>query len=199
MLLGQSNFGLGVAYHYLHINDSAIRYYEEAKPLLTAKRDSFNLLGLQQNIAWLFRDTTRISDLENYYDVLLSKKYEQGDLKGVSALRYNVGLLHLGAENYYSAEKYFKQSKEVSKANEFKYDHAKALKGLALVEKGKNKYQKALSYWISYDSIMTSNFFAEDHIDKILKLQEEFKTAEIERENEIKQAEIDQNKRQIVL
>ena len=191
VLLGNSYLGLGSGFQFLHINDSAYYYYERARPFLTHKEDTINLIGIESNISLM---SDNFQDKENKYLILARIREDLGDYLGVTACYYNLGMLYVENLNYKEANKSFYKSYELAKNHNYRNDLIKAQRGLAISSFYMGDKEKAFKYFLEYDSAAAKWLYSEEYNDKILELETKYKTSEIERDNAIKQAEIDEKK-----
>ncbi len=190
VLLGKSSLGIGAAYHSLdNHTDSALYFYSVAKPFLSHTKDVVELSGLNSNIAMLLENSP---DKEASYLTLAKIREEQEDWLGASATHNNLGILYLETNEPQKAYNSFIKSFTIADKNEFKADANAARRGLIKASYYLGKPDEAFKHFLAYDSLTFTRLHSEDYGHKILELETEFKTAEVERDNLLKQAEIDE-------
>jgi signal transduction histidine kinase len=190
VLLGKSSLGVGAAYQFLEdYTDSALYFYSIAKPYLLHTKDSVELTGLNSNIAMLLENSP---DKEYSYLTLVKIREEQADWLGASATHNNLGILYLEMNMPQKAYDSFVKSFTIADTSGFKSDANIARRGLIKASYYLGKTDEAFSHFLAYDSLTFTRLHSEDYGNKILELETKFKTAEIERDNLLKQAEIDE-------
>lgn len=190
VLLGKSSLGIGAAYQFLEdYTDSALYFYSIAKPYLLYSKDSIELSGLKSNIAMLVENSP---DKEKSYLALAKIREDQGDWLGATATHNNLGVLYLEIDKPQKAYDSFLKSYKIAQTNGFNADASTAQRGLIKASYYLGKTEEAFGHFLAYDSLTFTRLHSEDYEHKILELETKFKTAEIERDNLLKQAEIEE-------
>jgi len=194
--LGKSYLGIGASHQQLEHNDSAYYYYNLAKPYLMQIKDSVELLGIEANITLMMND---FKEKEERYKLQAEIRHDLGDLLGETQSYNNLGLLYLNHKYYDKAFIYYNKSYDIAIKKDYNNDYFTSKRGLALSLYYLGEYQKAVEYFIEYDSVFHMGVHSADYKDKILELETKYKTAEIERDNLLKQNQIEENKHKLNL
>ena len=197
--IGKSLLGIGNVKYFLLEFDSAMKYYASSIPYLYASGDSSDARGAINNIAVIFNEYQNYDqsiDLLN--GILLSSELSK-DTVTITTFSRNFGLALLSLNRTSDAEEAFQMSLAYATASNAVKDQIYALSGLIKVAQQNKELENSTEYFQLIDSLI-NEYFHHDQTDKILELETKFRTAEIERDNAIKQAKIEvQDQRMIYL
>ncbi|MEP5611111.1 MAG: sensor histidine kinase [Cyclobacteriaceae bacterium] len=193
-LIARSYLGLGAGYQFVHQPDSAFFFYELSEPILIRQNDTFNLYGIQSNRAMLLNN---LEDKKKIYKFLILSRESIRDFSGVTANYFNLGMAFYQNNEFDSAYANFFISHSIATENQFREDLLKATRGMTYSLLKLNRKDEAFEYFEQYDSSAFKWAYNADYNDKILELETKFKTAEIERDNALKQTEIETTQSQL--
>jgi two-component system NarL family sensor kinase len=189
-LLSRANWGVGIGYYYMQQYDSSIQYLEKALVYYKRIDDVDTQISLLNNIAIFHAKLGRKKEVEATYELLfaLAERSENKDFLFQIVLNRMTDLYD--SSNYQQAKIY---------ADEFismlddsgNFDLKKPYRYIARTHYQLGQHETASNYFYKYDSL-ASNLLDEDYNDKILELETQFKTAEIEKENALKQLQIEE-------
>jgi two-component system, NarL family, sensor kinase len=196
--VANTNYGLGAALQQMEKYDSSKIYYKQAISYFLEVDDSVTLSYLYSNLSLLYYKSNQPDSMLYYSTSALEIQLKTKDRYGSGASYSNLGLVAKDKGEYKEAIKYYKKSSiEYQKVN-FIRGYSISLRELALSHYFLNSFDSAAYYFYAYDSI-GHHLFHQDYEDKILELETKFKTAEIERDNALKQAEIENNQQRLTL
>ncbi|MEQ8906353.1 ATP-binding protein [Ekhidna sp.] len=178
--------------------DSIFLYFEKALPHLIIENDKKNIEGLNSNIELILINLGEIDSAKSLIKNTLKKREENDDKIGVLGSLNNIALLYRKSKNYNEAEKYYIETFNLAKSDSLLNQMTSAKLGLARLFMEKGEFHKSLSNFLEYDSLNKLSLNAEFQ-KQIANSETKFKTAEIERDNALKQAEIEENRRQLLL
>ncbi|WP_420317785.1 tetratricopeptide repeat-containing sensor histidine kinase [Ekhidna sp.] len=188
-------FGLAAAYQLLNKYDSSLIYYEQTVPLFQINNDSTTLSYLFSNLGMLHSKLGDYNESKVYFSKAKDIQLIQKNYLALGDTYYNLGLANFqmgeiesGLINYKLALKYYSDDESVSKT----------LKAIGKAFYELNVYDSSSYYYFQFDSL-NHDILHSEYEDKILELETKFKTAEIERDNALKQAEIEKNKRELTI
>ncbi|MEQ6167029.1 sensor histidine kinase [Ekhidna sp. MALMAid0563] len=191
-------YGLGAAFQQMEQYDSSYYYYRKAIGFYKKSKSQITLSYLFSNLSLLFFHTNQLDSMEHYSKAALDIQTKIGDKYGSGASYSNLGLIAREKRDYASAIQYYRKSISDYAEMNFTKGYSESLRYLAITFYMLNHSDSAARYFYMYDSI-GHDILHEDYQDKILELETKFKTAEVERDNAIKQAEIEENKRQLLI
>ena len=195
-LLALSNFGLAAAYQHLHIYDSSIYYHDEAITYFESVGDSLILSYLYGNLSLLYSNIDSIHKMELYSTMALSIQKKYGDHYGIGASLSNLGLAAMKEQKYDLAIELYKNSLLEFQLTGNKKEYSESQRWIGICYFLKDKQDSASYYFYKY-AIEGHNLYHQDYQNQILELETKYRTSEISKENAIKQAEIEKNRKQI--
>ena len=179
----RSSYGnIGSTYDNMGKPDSALYYFKKALALYKDKEDKTNLARLYNQIGDAYRSEQQSDSALGYLQNANKLFNELGDGKGLVLSAQALGKLYLQLNNYTKAESYLLQALEIAQKTKQKDDEKDIHFLLAKTYTAEKKYQKAIDYFLKYDSL-NSNLSEINNAQKIADLQTNF-------EVEKKQAEI---------
>ena len=191
-------YGLGAAFQQMEQYDSSYYYYRKAIGFYKKSKSQITLSYLFSNLSLLFFHTNQLDSMEHYSKAALDIQTKIGDKYGSGASYSNLGLIAREKRDYASAIQYYRKSMSDYAEMNFTKGYSESLRYLAITFYMLNQSDSAARYFYMYDSI-GHDILHEDYQDKMLELETKFKTTEVERDNAIKQAEIEENKRQLLI
>ena len=196
--IANANYGIGAALQQMELYDSSKVYYKVAIKYFEEVNDKLTLSYILSNLSLLHHMLDQKDSMKFYSNLALNIQLNIGDKYGSGASYSNLGLISKNEGKYQEASKYYLSS--LSEYSEVGYikGRSETLRSLGITYFLLGKYDSSAYYFYTYDSI-GHDVFHEDYQDKILELETKFKTAEIERDNALKQAEIEENKKQLAL
>ncbi len=198
-LSGEIHLGIGAAYQDLDMNDSALYHYEKALPLLSQKNDQKNLLGLEANISLIYEEMDRTKPSMQSLLRVVAEQKKHGFTENLIGSYNNLARLYYHQSNPQKALQIYDSAIQLHSKIGNNILIADTYFGKALCFQNMKNYQLANHFFLIYDSII-SPFYHEDYSNKILELETKYRTAEVERDNALKQAQIiAQNQRMIYL
>lgn len=203
-LMGKALLGLGIIHHEKKHIDSAAHYYTRSLELFKRLKDDNNIDGVYNNMALLLMasSTNQPNDsIKQTIKDLLNRSFEgrlaRNDVEKIVHSIGNIGLFHYKNGNYTTSIDYYKQSLEISKQKNLSYSLHSALRMIALNHSQLGNNQIAIESFLKYDSL-TFKYTQKAYSDKILELETKFRTAEIERDNALKQAQIETQEQRMI-
>lgn len=196
-IMGKAYLGLGAAYQMSSILDSSIHYYKLAEPLLIKIKDSSNLAGLFSNLALIENKTNNFTQAVSHLKASLLLRQKNRDSVGLTDTYRNIGEVQYKNANYDEALHNFETSLNIAQTKNLTQAARTALNGIIRSYVAKQDFQNSSRYILLYDS-MVLNTLHQDYSDKILELETKFRTAEIERDNAVKQAQIETQDRRLI-
>ena len=199
-LKAKALMGIGSAKLISKRYDSAIHFYKLALPLYQSntKLNFEDIIGLYNNIGILELRRLNIETAKKYFDKSIQMSFNYNDSTKTANALFNLGKLYFNQDLTLS-ESYFEQAQNLALLNEDLILAFKTYKELAHVKFKQKKFEEAVDAFFTYDSLASIHLNS-DYSDKILDLETKYRTAEIERENAIKQAQIEvQEQRMIYL
>jgi len=116
---------------------------EERLKKMPEYRDSY-FVHITTNIGICYYNLNQFDEAITYYEAAL-KEAEKIDDSYIKATVYNqLGLLFIETKDFKQAQFFYRKSFEVTKKENYRAEYAAALKGLAIVDKEKGLYNKAL-------------------------------------------------------
>ncbi|MEQ9465984.1 MAG: sensor histidine kinase [Ekhidna sp.] len=197
-LISKALLGLGAAYHSLDSLDKALHYYSLSIPLLEIEGDTSNLSGVYSNLGLIQSGKAMINDAYSSFKKALFNQAKSKDSIFMMETFFNLGMALSKSGLHEKALVYLDSSRYISHLTNSTEGLSRATRQMAIEYYYLDNFRASSSYFFSYDSIGHDLFHQSDK-EKILELETKFKTAEIERDNAFKQAEIAQNKRQLLL
>lgn len=198
MLIGKGYLGIGGVQLIKQLEtpenasyDSILYYFNLALPYLKEEKDLENIEGLYTNIALISVNTGQISSAKKSLEQGLKSRLNREDTVGIIASLNNIGLLYRKSKNLETAVKYYNQSYNLASAKSMLNEMSSTKLGLARMYLENKDYSKALSHYLAYDSLNTLSLNAE--------FQKQIADAETKYETAEKQAELERNKRRIIL
>lgn len=191
-------FGLGASYQLLGKYDSSLLYYEQTIPLLRSNSDSTTLSYIYSNLGILYSKLEKYSESEYFFNSAKNIQLLEVNMIGLADSYYNLGLVNSQNNQFKKALNYYKESLSLYAKSNDDLTIAKTLKAIGKAYHKINKYDSSSFYYYKYDSL-NHDVFHQEYDDKILELETKFKTAEFERDNALKQGEIEQNQQQLTI
>jgi len=178
--------------------DSTLIYYAEALPALKEEKDSINISGLYTNVGLVMKSMGKLDSAKFYLEKSFINRFKIHDARGIVESTNNMGQLNFSLQKYEEAQAFFEEAIILAKSSRLLDQQVKSTKNLAKVLSKRNKKTRAIEKFEEYDSL-NSIYQDSTFIASITELDKKYKTAEIEKDNALKQSEIDKNKRQIIL
>ncbi|MEQ9302828.1 MAG: tetratricopeptide repeat protein, partial [Marinoscillum sp.] len=195
--MGKALLGIGAGYYFQGKNDSALHYYLMALPIFEETKDSVNLLGTRSNVGLLLDEKGDFETAIRYYQEYVEHQIKLENYKGATGAYYNMGLFCMNRNQLETAVDFYEISDSIATVNKYSSDRAKAILGLAKSYNLMGRYEEANKKFILLNEVSTE-FLHEDYSDKILELETKFRTAEIERDNALKQAQIETQEQRMI-
>ncbi|SNT19402.1 Signal transduction histidine kinase [Ekhidna lutea] len=196
--VANANYGLGAAYQRMELYDSSEIRYRKAISYFLKSKDEITLSHLYSNLSLLHYKENELDSMRYYSNKALTIQLKIKDRYGAGASYSNLGLIAKDQGRFKDAIKFYKASLNEYDEAEYIYGYSEALRRLGVTYYLMNESDSSSYYFFVYDSI-GHDVFHQDYQDKILELETKFKTAEIERDNALKQAEIEENRRQLMI
>lgn len=193
-----SLFGLGSAYQSLDQYDSAFSYYQKSIGYFIKEQDSLIVSYLFSNLSLLSYDFGDLSESKRYSDEALAIQLAINDKFGSGASYSNLGLIAREQGRLPDAIEFYSSSMNEYAQAEYLKGYSETLRWLGITYHKMELFDSASQYFYKYDSI-GHDLFHTDYQDKILELETKFQTAEVERDNALKQAEIEEKKSQLLI
>lgn len=193
-----SIYGIATSFQSLKNYDSALHYYHESIKYYSKEKDSVTLSYLYSNMSLLNYDHGYKSESQYFSDLALEIQLRIGDKYGSGASYSNLGLIAREEGEFEDAIQYYKQSMREYVAVDYTKGYSETLRWLGITYYRTGSLDSSSTYFYKYDSI-GHDLFHTDYQDKILELETKFQTAEVERDNALKQAEIEENRRQLLI
>ncbi len=192
-------WGLGNTYFYMDQIDSAILYWGRSVDFFKAVSDTSNTINLLINIGFLNQKLGNIDSSEHIYQEVLDLTSHQKDSVALGIMYGNISDSYRSNENYDKALEYALLG--------LKIEEEKGRDGTRLIRAHDklwelyleiNNFEKAALHFKIYDSLST-DLLSQDYNDKILELETKFKTSEFEKDNALKQVQIESQERNLIL
>lgn len=193
-----SIYGIATSFQSLKNYDSALHYYDESIKYYSREKDSVTLSYLYSNMSLLNYDHGHTSESQHFSDLALEIQLRIDDKYGSGASYSNLGLIAREQGKFEDALQYYKKSMKEYRAVEYTKGYSETLRWLGITYYKIGLLDSSSNYFYKYDSI-GHDLFHTDYQDKILELETKFQTAEVERDNAVKQAEIEENRRQLLI
>lgn len=191
-------FGLAAGYQTIRKYDSAIFYYRQSVRLFRENRDSTTLSFLYSNLGLLFGKMNNQDSSQAYFSKAVELQLELELMDYAADSYYNLGVIAADGNHLSEALTFFVECIRLQQLSSNEQGYAKVLRATARTQFKLGNYRQAANTFFLYDSL-GHDVFHEDDKEKILELETKFKTAEIERDNAIKQTEIEENQRQLTI
>ncbi|WP_425392793.1 tetratricopeptide repeat protein [Ekhidna sp.] len=191
-------YGLGAAFQQSKVFDSAEYYYKKSIPFFKDSGDELTLSYIYSNLGLMYFHVEEFDSMKYYSNAALKIQLDIGDKYGSGASYSNLGLIARKNGNYKLSIEYYRQSMNDYSEVSYFLGYSQSLRHLAVTFYMYNQLDSAARYFFIYDSI-GHDIYHQDYQDKILELETKFNTAEVERDNAIKQAEIEEKKGQLIL
>lgn len=192
-LIAKANMSLGNYFLFEDKYDSSRHYYQVAMDNFELIGDSKEALSVRSNMAYLYFLQGEIDLAKDEYEKIIQFHLESNDSSRISMEYVNLALTYKGLNLFEDALIQLLLSKTYSIDD---LQDAKINRELGKIYLRLNEYQKSAEHLLIYDSLI-SDHVNRDYSSELLELAEKFKTAEIERDNALKQVEIDQNRQQL--
>ncbi|MEP1035328.1 sensor histidine kinase [Ekhidna sp.] len=193
-----SIYGIASAFQSLNQYDSSLNYYQKSVRYFSEAKDSLTLSYLYSNLSLLHYDQGNLDKSKNYSDLALEIQLIIGDKYGAGASYSNLGLIAREQGKLSDAVKFYSLSMNEYAAVDYIKGFSETLRWLGITYHKMGLSDSASNYFYNYDSI-GHDLYHTDYQDKILELETKFKTAEVERDNALKQAEIEESRRQLLI
>ncbi len=196
-MLAMAEYGLAAAYQTLRKFDSAVSYYSKVIPYFQ-NRDSVTLSYLYSNLSLLNFHQGDLKQMQSYSRQALNIQIKLKDSYGSAASYSNLALYEHKNGNYQKAIEYYKASAKHYLDVDFKKGYSESIRSLANVYRQASIIDSAARYFFIYDSIGL-DLFHQDYQDKILELETKYNTAELERDNALQEAELEESHKQLTI
>lgn len=191
-------YGIATAFQSLQQFDSSLNYYQRAIDYFHLEKDSLTLSYIYSNLSLLYHDLEELNQSKKYSDLALNIQLKIGDKYGSGASYSNLGLIAREQRELVDAVKFYKSSMSEYAEVGYSKGYSESMRWLGITYHKMGLADSSSNYFFMYDSI-GHDLFHTDYQDKILELETKFQTAEVERDNALKQAEIEENRRQLLI
>lgn len=198
LLIGNAYFGLAGGHQYAESYDSSLFFYGMAIPFIRRTSSDESVSYIHSNLGLLYSKIQNYDSANFYFGLAIDYQARVRDYYGLAASYLNLGLLEFESSNYKLALKYYKQSSQYYKKASDEKGFSEAQRWLALSFYNLDMMDSAGRYYFVYDSL-GHNYFHKDYEDKILELETKYKTAEIERDNALQRAQLEEKQNQLAI
>lgn len=199
MLIGKAYYGIAAAYHQMGLNSDSIESnYLNALQILTSIHDSLSVSYIYDNLSFLYSNNGEYDKAESLLEKSKILHLALKDFNGVSNSLYSLGYNLSKQQRSEEAIKYFEESIKVSSDHNLYEALFVSLRSCALEYQKLKRWKKAAGLFQKLDSIGHDYYHIKDQ-ETIQELETRYQTAEVERDNALKQAEIEENRRQLLL
>lgn len=171
--------------------DSIFYYFKQALPHLKAEKDYSNIEGLYSNIGLILTNTGEIDSARKSLEKTLQNRLDRNDKEGIIASLNNIGLINRKSKRYQLAHKYYTEAFNLARTDSMYSQMTSASLGLARMYMESGDSAQSLLNFLQYDSLNKLSLNAE--------FQKQIADAETKYETAEKQAELERNKRRIIL
>ena len=186
----RSSYGnIGSTYDNMSMPDSALHYFKKALSLYANQDDKENLARLYNQMGDAFNNSDKPDSATAYLQNANTLFTKLGDSKGLVLSNQSLGKVYLKLPNYPKAESYFLQSLAFAQTSKQEDDEKDINFLLARVYNAEKKYDKAIQYFLAYDSL-NRNLSEINNAQRIADLQTNFEVEK--KEIEIKKLEQEQ-------
>jgi signal transduction histidine kinase len=195
-----SYLNIGNVFQLLKKYPEALLYYKKALDLQKTINDKYTIGRILNSMAGVFKAQNKNEIALQYYLKSNSLKEEVGDVEGLISGNISLGDLYSNKGNSKLALDYFKKALELTDTTNSKENLKYIYPGLVKAYKSQNNFELALKYFFLYDQLK-DNFFNETMSKQIAEMQtkyesekKEIENAKLQKENEIKELKISQQK-----
>lgn len=200
-----SNYGIASVFqekaiikNSLPYYDSSLKYYRSPLEYFVSQEESKTLSHIYSNISYLHTSFQENKLGKVYAELAIKMQIKILDNYGLGHSFYNLGELERRNNDFQKAIGYYKNAIKAYSTVSYSEGISKSIRSIAVCYYKSNIDDSSSFYFYKYDSI-GHDIFHQDYQDKILELEIKFRTAEIERDNAIKQAEIENQRSQLTL
>jgi signal transduction histidine kinase len=174
--------GIGDAYQYLNMYDSARLYFLMAIENDAVTNDSVRISERKSNLSEVLMAMGRLQEAEKYLLESYNFNRRRNLIDAIGYNLINLGRLYLLKGEYSISERFFNQAMVAASKTTQKFKQSDALNGLADLYKERKEFKKALEYKWKADSIYKRSTF-EIKAQNFKALEERHLKAKKEKEN----------------
>lgn len=179
-LLKKGYNNLGALLDYTKDFDEALKYYQKALAISEKLHDKQEISIALNNIAGIYQSKGKYDQAKEFYLRSLKIKNELGDKNGASTTYFNLGTLEEKKNNADKAIEYYKKSLEISESINSKLNIKEATKNLAASYEKKGQFQIALLYHKKFAAIKDS-LLNEEKAKAVAEMETKYQTIEKEK------------------
>lgn len=194
-LIAKSTMSLGNYFLFENEFDSSLQYYQLAIEYFNEVDEEKEILSVRSNIAYLYFLQGKIDLAKDEYEKIIQFHLESNDSSKISIEYFNLGLTY---QSLNLTEDALEQLLIAHRYTKEEFQNAKINRELGKTYLKLNEYRKSAEHLLIYDSLI-SDHVNRDYSSELLELAEKFKTAEFERDNALKRAEIERNRQQLAI
>lgn len=197
-LEASSLFGLGASHQRLRKYRLAENFYRESVDIFLVYGDTLLVSYIYSNLALMHSQNGDIEKEIQYSLLSISMQQQLKDEYGLGVSYSNLALAEYNRGNFENSVKYYRKSQDYFDRDENTSDFSNSILNLAKTYHKIGVFDSSSYFFNFYDSI-GHDIYHKGYEDKILELETKFKTSEIERENAVKQVQIEAQQRNLII